>query len=640
MAIDLMTTMTQAPQEASLDQAKADPDQRHTSLRPPPVHPKSPTLLGIPDPILSQCVQPAAPSLGTNSQCITCDDSPLPSTWNSKISMPVFDYWCPGINQDGTPCGSLLGLGRCPLCDYHLRYIKQENNFYQNILPSSFEWTKVFQFDRCIHQLELPEEDAFAYYYRESSRQLPWIGNELDFKSFNFQDWPLYFILFYHIDPRIDEWLPVPHPVKTSFKLPNFDKDQIDFINSGYSINDRLLTDHLFICQWYADNIDKYTRYQHRHIMDIWNISFPDNPDIEPARTVNIPWDTLVASSALIALDSIDRSQIDYFPENFNDGFMDKILVTLYPNERNLYHMADKFAEFIQSSSIYVDIFLGLDPFTNNSLQLFKVKSHTGIPGNERADRNANLGLFSFSRVEYADDTVLIARMDASCLDSNFDFAPNSNVAFTCASVSLEGCKDVAISLNGSSCIDLNCTGNKVCQGLTVTNTSTDMCYYQGNLTFRPAGCLATPMPMCGNILRAPICCRGGGGCADCCPDPTSSTSSTSSMSSTSSAAGSSSTRSMSSTSSPAGSSSTRSMSSTSSPAGSSSTSSMSSTSSASGSDPSSTTASTRSIGSTTAGTATSSSSTTAATTTKRLYSQYDRHRRFRRFRRVRRRHG
>eukprot|EP00435_Cladocopium_sp_Y103_P059312 s818_g21.t1 len=64
--------------------------------------------------------------------------------------------------------------------------------------------------------------------------------------------------------------------------------------------------------------------------------------------------------------------------------------------------------------------------------------------------------------------------MDASCLDSNFDFAPNSNVAFTCASVSLEGCKDVAISLNGSSCIDLNCTGNKVCQGLTVTNTSTE----------------------------------------------------------------------------------------------------------------------------------------------------------------------
>eukprot|EP00435_Cladocopium_sp_Y103_P017327 s2394_g4.t1 len=103
-----------------------------------------------------------------------------------------------------------------------------------------------------------------------SKTRLPWIGTEPDFKSFTFEDWPLYFILFYYIDPRIDDWFPFPHPVKTKFRLPNFDKDQIDYINSVYSINDRLLTDLPFTCQWYADNIDNYTRYQQNHILDQW----------------------------------------------------------------------------------------------------------------------------------------------------------------------------------------------------------------------------------------------------------------------------------------------------------------------------------------------------------------------------------
>eukprot|EP00435_Cladocopium_sp_Y103_P050936 s155_g15.t1 len=183
-----------------------------------------------------------------------------------------------------------------------------------------------------------------------SKKRLPWIGNEPDFKSFTFADWPLYFILFYYIDPRIDDWFPLPHPVKTKFSLPNFDKDQIDYIKSVYSINDRLLTDRLFTCQWYADNIDNYTRYQQKHILDQWKISFTDNTDIDPDRIINIPWDSLVATSALnsidpsftdntdidpdriinipwdslvatSALNSIDPDHIDYFPENLNDGF-------------------------------------------------------------------------------------------------------------------------------------------------------------------------------------------------------------------------------------------------------------------------------------------------------------------------------
>eukprot|EP00435_Cladocopium_sp_Y103_P070430 s272_g35.t1 len=192
--------------------------------------------------------------------------------------------------------------------------------------------------------------------------------SDLDFG--HFEDWPLYFILFYYIDPRIDDLFPIPHPVKTKFKLPNFDKDQVDYINSVYSITDRLLTDHLFTCRWYADNIGIYTRYQQKHILDQWKISFTDSPDIDPDRIINIPWDSLVATSALIALDFIDPDDIDYFPENLNDiGFKDKILIPFSQHECNFYYIAAQIGEFIQSSPIYRDIYFGMDTFTNNSLQ-------------------------------------------------------------------------------------------------------------------------------------------------------------------------------------------------------------------------------------------------------------------------------
>ena len=76
-----------------------------------------------------------------------------------------------------------LGKGGCPLCKYHLHYIKSERNFHQQILGSSFEWTKILQFDQFLHQLELTEEDSFQHYYKESSKNLPREYNALDFQS-------------------------------------------------------------------------------------------------------------------------------------------------------------------------------------------------------------------------------------------------------------------------------------------------------------------------------------------------------------------------------------------------------------------------------------------------------------------------
>ena len=136
----------------------------------------------------------------------------------------------------------------------------------------------------------------------------------------------LCFILFCHLGPRTDAWLPIPHPARQPCQLPGTYKDTPDFINSGYTIDEWLLTDHVQICQRYSGNIEKFTRYNHNQILDTWKISFGNNQAISPARITCIPWDTLAASSAIMAIDRIDESLLPYIAENFKDGFMEMII--------------------------------------------------------------------------------------------------------------------------------------------------------------------------------------------------------------------------------------------------------------------------------------------------------------------------
>eukprot|EP00435_Cladocopium_sp_Y103_P073608 s171_g44.t1 len=133
-------------------------------------------------------------------------------------------------------------------------------------------------------------------------------------------------------------------------------------------ISDSSLTVYLFCCPWYSEHIEQYARYQSKHILDTWTISFTATPDIYPARICNIPWETSGASSATMALYTMDSALIPYIPENVNDGFFDMILTPLYHNGRNIYHISDQFAAFIRTSNIYNAIFLDMDLLTNNFL--------------------------------------------------------------------------------------------------------------------------------------------------------------------------------------------------------------------------------------------------------------------------------
>jgi len=95
---------------------------------------------------------------------------------------------------------------------------------------------------------------------------------------------------------------------------------------SCYLINERLRADHLYACQWFSENIDKFIRFNQKTILDNWQISLKDNSDIHPAGVSCIPWYILVASSALIAIDSIGEQFLQHHPNSIDDGLVEALL--------------------------------------------------------------------------------------------------------------------------------------------------------------------------------------------------------------------------------------------------------------------------------------------------------------------------
>ena len=122
--------------------------------------------------------------LFTYTQCITGDNSQLPSTYLDFTDLHACLCWCLGVLPYGPQCDQLLGKRNGSLCcQFHLHFSKNQKNFHQTIQSSSFECPKSPSFDKYIHHLELCEEDSVSYYHMESAKLLPWKGNEPDYDS-------------------------------------------------------------------------------------------------------------------------------------------------------------------------------------------------------------------------------------------------------------------------------------------------------------------------------------------------------------------------------------------------------------------------------------------------------------------------
>jgi len=97
-------------------------------------------------------------------------------------------------------------------------------------------------------------------------------------------------------------------------------------------INERLRTDHLYACQWYSDNIDKFIRCNQKTILDNRQISFKDNSDIHPAGVPCIPWYILVASSASLPSTPLMSNSFNNTPTALMMALLKHCLLPYYPD--------------------------------------------------------------------------------------------------------------------------------------------------------------------------------------------------------------------------------------------------------------------------------------------------------------------
>ena len=154
----MITTMTQALQ-APVDQAKAGPDLPHSTAR---------TSTGTSHPTtdnrtnyhlgreLFLCALLAAAYLEPASNAILVINLlyQTPSSRRSTSLCMTTGAQALSLDKDAT---IYLEKAAVHFVFIHLQLIKNEKNFHQQILGSSFEWTKVLQCDQFLHQLELTE---------------------------------------------------------------------------------------------------------------------------------------------------------------------------------------------------------------------------------------------------------------------------------------------------------------------------------------------------------------------------------------------------------------------------------------------------------------------------------------------------
>ena len=142
--------MAQAPQ-APIDQEKADPDHQHSTFRTPPRTSHQPTTIPTTTPItlhhgrdLFQCALHAAVSWAPTSSDLLVIKLHFLQPSRPRSTSQSMTTGAPASSpraRDATPS---LAKAVAPF----VTFMKTEKNFHQQIVSSSFEWTKILQFDQ------------------------------------------------------------------------------------------------------------------------------------------------------------------------------------------------------------------------------------------------------------------------------------------------------------------------------------------------------------------------------------------------------------------------------------------------------------------------------------------------------------
>lgn len=209
---------------------------------------------------------------------------------------------------NGDHCQELLGQGGCSLCEHHRKFIKQEKNYYQDILPSSFSRRKTLQEDLFLTSFDLYKDINLEPHINEAISQLPFSkdGN-LEIDLFKEPDWKHYIIGFPHANAKFEEFLPLPHPYKLPFATPDLTRTQPDSVNAGASLDCGEVHDHYRILSWFVDHIHSLIKSNKSTYESKWQLKILE-PDL--ARVKMIPWGHFIASSLITAIHEANSCQL------------------------------------------------------------------------------------------------------------------------------------------------------------------------------------------------------------------------------------------------------------------------------------------------------------------------------------------
>ena len=102
--------------------------------------------------------------------------------------------------------------------------------------------------------------------------------------------------------------------------------------------------------------------------IDSWDI---DIPKTNLARINIIPWDYLMATSMLWAIDDAQSYHLTKFdPQDFGMDYIQILQSTFKQDHHQFYEACSYLATFMEEYPMFLDIFLGNDPYTNEYLQV------------------------------------------------------------------------------------------------------------------------------------------------------------------------------------------------------------------------------------------------------------------------------
>ena len=175
-------------------------------------------------------------------------------------------------------------------------------------------------------------------------------------------------VAFPLIDTRVQDFIPLPHdPKLPPFQIPDLARNAPEVYNSGYPICIPEVQQHFPAMNWFANHTHTLIRDNYHNYTHSWDIDIPKK---DLARINMIPWDYLIATSMLLALDDAQTFHLTQSnPQDFCMDYIKMLQSTFKQDHHQFYEVCTYLATFIEEKPMFLDIFLGNDPYTNEYLK-------------------------------------------------------------------------------------------------------------------------------------------------------------------------------------------------------------------------------------------------------------------------------